>query len=459
MTGFPILVVLVVAIAITIGIVQTKNANKAWAEAARRLRCRYTGSNLGSKRAIYGELNGISVRAFKFFRGAGKSRRSYTGYRADLDGRVPPGLLLKKQGFFSGVSRFFGTQDIEVDDRQFDQSVVVQGQDPSQVRAFLTRSRRIRILSLMNRFDECQIDSNYISVANRGTENDPARLEAFIRRVADAARLLQRDEERTQTFDHALAHRAEARSEAALQSVQAHNEDPAGTDPDALEIEGELLYLGGHYEQAADRFGAVSDAQPENNDAAAWREISRRRAQNGPPPIPRTQPPPIPVATAETPPPETVETEAAAPAPLPPEPEPTQGDEPVAAQPAPGSAEVCRALFLEATSRFEATQLFEARFEGSFAQWSGIVREISEYSYDLVFKSGPGLIAHFELQTFEKHPYGVRAATAAVQLPPDSELKARLEGAIGEPLPFSGYLLKCDPFNGTLFLSAGTLDA
>ena len=420
MTGIFIVIFILFAIgSIAWGIAQGKKANASWGEVAQRLNLHFESGGWTANRQIYGSLHGVPIRGHVFTRGSGKNRTTYTGYNADITIRLPQDFQLHKQSLFSGVAKFFGSQDIEIGDQQFDDSIVIKGADPLEIRAFPTPSRKQRILSLMHQFREFQISQDGIRVANRGLETDAKRLEANLRRMAEVSAHMAGEASTAQKFDQAIEQVQEHRYEEALNTIRESNAANSEPDSDALELEGELHYLKGDYEEAARKFREVGEAQPIHDYADAWSNASEERARRA----------------AESP------SETSAPAP------PLESE----------VASACNAIFLEPSSRFEASRLFESHYEGKTIRWPGVLTRVTEYTYDLVFKTGPGLIAQFELHQLEGHPYALRAVTASVRLPEDSGLQSKLEKRVGDPLFFSGRLVKCDPYSGALFVEDGEI--
>lgn len=407
--GFAVAIVIIAAF-------QSKKTNEAWAAAAAKLGFDFEPGSWTKSREMSGMLDGVPVTAHVFHRGSGKNRRTYTGYRASVGQQLPAGLRLHKQGIFSGFAQFFGAQDIEIGDQEFDGGVVIKGEDPAEIAAFLTPSRKVRILSLMRQFYECMIDQEGVAVANRSVESDGAKIEACLRRVAEVSKHLLAEPGESRGFDQAIEQAREADVTAALETIRQTNEANAEPDSDALEMEAELHYLGGDYAKAAEKFGQASAARPDDSEFAVWNQASVERARETPTP-----------AQAE---PASIESEV---------------------------AQVCNAIFVEPDSRYGATKLFENEYAGKTVRWPGVLKRVTEFSYDLVFKNGPGLIAQFDVHELENDPYSIRSVKASVQLPMDDELRKRLGEAVGEPLFFTGTLLKCDPFTGALFLENGAV--
>ncbi|MFT5470455.1 MAG: hypothetical protein ACI8UO_005583 [Verrucomicrobiales bacterium] len=403
----PLIFIGVIA-AIIINNVKDQTANDAWSDAAKRLGFHYEAGGWKSLRKLSGRVDGVFVMAHVYSRGSGKSRRSYTGYRAQLSRKPPAGMRLEAQGIFSGVAEFFGSQDLEIGSKEFDGAVIIKGSNASRIAEFLTPIRKIRILSLMRQFSICEISADGVFVANRGVESDPANLVAILNRISDISLLLT--------------------------DKKIENETPAtppplpGPPPAPPELEPESEAY--EFEEYA--------GEPEPVVAETPEEIIIEPELAASEPEPSRPPPPIEPAAAVEPEPE-----------LPPEPAPKRSQSEI--------AKVCNAVFLEPSTRYEATRTFDTEFRGQTVRWIGELQTIEHFSYDLVFKNGPGLIGRFKLHEIEGHPYSLSEIKAAVQLPLEDGLEDKLKSALGEPMIFTGQLEKCDPFAGVLFVANGTV--
>ncbi|MEM7012481.1 MAG: hypothetical protein AAF585_13475 [Verrucomicrobiota bacterium] len=386
MAGIFIIFIIIAVVAIIFGSYQNQQTNDTWGNVGAKLKLHLEEGGWGSNRKLSGRLHGVFVMAHVFSRGSGKNKSSYTGYRAALRQQLPAGLMMHKQGIFSGVAKFFGSQDIEIGDPQFDAAVVIKGHNPARIQAFLTKERRMWILSLMQEFRECEIDHEGIYVVSRGVERSGDVLERNLLRVAEASRKLETKEEVV-----------EAKFEPEPKPVAAPKPEPVA-EP-LPEPEPEPIVT----PEPTPKLEPIIEQEPE----------------------PESEP----ISVAE------------------PEPEPELSE----------AAKTCIALFLDPPTRYEATRLFESEYKGQSIRWPGVLRSVDDYSYDIVFKSGPGLIAKFDLHDLEGHPYSITKATLSLQLPMDTELIGKLEGHLDKPLFFSGKLVKCDPFTGALFAEGGAV--
>jgi len=168
---------------------------KAWQDAATQLGMRFTPGSVMHTKSIQGRLYENRVEVDTFKRSSGKSSKTYTRYRIYFPEPLGLGLHLKQQGFMTGVATFFGSQDIEIGDPQFDPEVVVKGNYPERVVEFLTPSRRLRILRLFQNFPGCEIKDQVIEWSKQGNEKQVEPIVGTVRRLSFAATRLRESAE------------------------------------------------------------------------------------------------------------------------------------------------------------------------------------------------------------------------------------------------------------------------
>lgn len=186
--GFVFLVLLIVVVVIGFSINHSKQVNSAWSQAARSLRLLHDPGGFLAGHRITGTIDGHRVMVDTHTRGSGKSSRTYTRYRVSYPRSLELGMNLSKQGFFSGIAKALGAQDIRVGDPGFDALVVVKGANSAEVLRFLTPNRRSRIRDAMARFEELEIDDFGIQTESAGRES---HAHVLIRRVRHLVELAQ----------------------------------------------------------------------------------------------------------------------------------------------------------------------------------------------------------------------------------------------------------------------------
>jgi hypothetical protein len=429
MPGFVLIVLVVLAAAIGFAISNhRKKVGAAWDTAAERLGLVHDAGTLFKGRTLQGAVDDTRVEVDVYTESHGKSSTTYTRYRAYYPEPLGLGLELKPEGFFSGVAKFFGAQDLEVGDGEFDREVVVKGREGESIVAFLTPSRRVSVLRLFQVLPDSLIDDHGVRAQRKGTETDPARLAGTLRRVLNLANLLTASESAV-PLDRAIEARRRGRLDEALQHVR---ELPATAEAPGAEgklLEGQILYAGEQFEEAAEAFAQGSEHAPDDDELGAWAERARELATAAePPPADRPATPLEPVPAADV------------------------AAEVVAV--GPDSRAVCDELFDPAVLSLEANRRFEQGYQGARVRWSGTLREVSRYSFDLVFGNAPGTRAVVELHEVGGGVFA-RTAQAVLQLPP--EAFDALEGRRDQPLAFEGTLVRCDAFLRNLFVEGAAV--
>lgn len=105
----------------------------------------------------------------------------------------------------------------------------------------------------------------------------------------------------------------------------------------------------------------------------------------------------------------------------------------------PGIEEFCATVFAPGVLSFTANQIFKASYEGERIVWTGTLESMTPYTFDFDFRPGRGIKA--VLTILESKAVGSRNVQAVIGLPPDTE---GLDNRIGQPVTFTGTLLKVD---------------
>ena len=187
--GFLLFVILVgftVALGVTVS--RRKEATAAWSRAAIRLGLPFTPPDLLGMPHIRGRYEGARVLVDTFRRSHGKSSTTHTRFQVWFPHHLGLGLELSQEGLFSGVSRFFGAQDITFGDTAFDAETMVKGRDPAQVAGFLTPARRSETRRLLKAFPGATITDERISWSRRGMITNHALIASTVQKLVRAAR-------------------------------------------------------------------------------------------------------------------------------------------------------------------------------------------------------------------------------------------------------------------------------
>lgn len=443
-------------IPILFGVLRSKEVEGAWRDAAARLGWLPPGGGLLTKRHMAGTYHGFRVEVRAVHTGSGAASSTSTVFCA----RIPDlglGLHLTREGFGTQIKKLFGTQDIEVGDRVFDDATVVKGDDPAAVRRFLTGSRRARIHRFVLSHDQAEITDSSVEFATGGTV---ASAEKLVRGVEDvvllASSLVDGDRPADRKLEKVLAERRKGRIGEALAELGFAPLPIAGLGVDMLEpppgplpaevldrvdaetalpvtpaavpadgdtvdapdveervVAGELLYLAGRHEEAKGAFEAARETAPEDGEIGGWIEQCDTKLLGA--------------GSGEA-----------------------ERDEAF-----PDVAEVCAALFAEGSSTFETMRRFEADFEGRTVRWQGTLQRAESFSYDFVLGSEPGTKATVEVGRTEPTMLAGAAVFAVVGLPPGAE--EELRDREGEPIGFEGSLVKADGFMKILYVAGARL--
>lgn len=457
---FFVVFVIVVGIVVPTVIAQSKRANQAWVSAGRTLGLGYHAPRFLAPRRIEGSLPGAYVIVDTVRRGSGKNSKTYTRYRSRYHHSLGLGIRLSREGFFSGVGKLFGAQDIEVGDASFDADVIVKGHSPQRVIEFLTPARRVRIHRALMSYHGLTINDDEISWEKRGVVSNASEIVNTVRRLSQLAWFLSGKREEDKPLERAVAAQREGRLEEALEAVQEIPVLEAVEPLEARVLEGEMLYMAGRREEAARIFERAREEAPEDPEIGTWAEHSRRavaerRPVEAPPPVDASPPeersetpaPPAPgVADVEEvePPP------AAQPTALPPAAEEFKA-------PAGGvgleAAAVCEEVFRSGHTSLDANRVFEERYQGQTVRWSGVLKRVESFSYDYVFGSEAGVKALLEIHDLTADAYGTKQVQAMVRLPPADE--QALRERIGETVVFEGRLQQVDGLMRNVYVTDG----
>jgi hypothetical protein len=400
------------AVAISIGIAQSKKTNEAWASVARKLQLVFQPGQLFSRPRISGIHNGCSVLVTTFSRGSGKNQTTYTRFRVSYPQSLDLGLRLTKQGLLAGIGKMFGSQDIEVGDKGFDDAIVVKGRDPERVKEFLTLSRRMRAARFLTTYQGSCIDDLKVEWERRHVERDAAKVERMIERMTSLANHMMDDRAEDQTVDKAIEARQEGRLDEALELIHTVPDEHDADARDLHVFEGEILLATGQGEAAAEAFTRVHQEEPEDEEAKKMAEYASKLSE--------------PVST------------------------PVEVDG--------GELDVrfvCETLFAPTNMSSETTELFEKNYRDRFVRWTGNLTGVRTFTFDLVFGNDPGTRAVFEIFQVGGQSFSARPVQAVVRFPVDAE--DTLRSKIDSQMTFEGTLKSCDAFMRNLFVGGGKI--
>lgn len=172
---------------VAIAYLDRKMMAEAWKGAASSLGFVYREASLFDHPSMAGRHLGVEVLVDVERRGHGKNRRYYTRYRVYFGKHLGLGLWIGREGFFSGVSKFFGSQDIQLGDSSVDSTLMIKGSEPDRVRAFMTRDRRDGAMMLVRRFPDAEIDDEGMLLLVRGVAKKAGTLTSNVDDLVKAA--------------------------------------------------------------------------------------------------------------------------------------------------------------------------------------------------------------------------------------------------------------------------------
>lgn len=413
LSGFASLMLLAVVVMalifIPLSMLRSAHADEAWTTAAKTMQLHFQEGGLFQSRKISGRSGQFDVVVDTYtVRHGQHGSTTYTRFQVGYPS-LGLSLELKEEGFWSGVGKLLGSQDITTGDPQFDQWMLVKGSRPERVREFLAPARRMRIYRFFRSYTGATIDDHKIGWRCTGVVLESDRLVNTVQAMIRIASHLT-DRESDRVLQRAIEAQEAGRSEETVQLLAEHrkhsNSDSLG--PEEHLLEGEILSMADRAEEAADAFERAQSHAPDDPEIAEW--IQR----------------PAEVPASETPMSE-LDQEA-----------------------------VCRALFESNLSSYRVTQSFERRYAGKTIHWSGILTRGETFSYDLIFGNGPACRAVVQIYELSETGYTGQTVKAIVHLPAD--LFDQLRRREGETISFTGEMAKVDPLMRNLFIRAGALE-
>ena len=126
-----------------------KKTVAAWRQAAEELGINFNTPACAVSFLMEGNVAGYQVKVHTYTQRSGENSQTYTAFRVSFPGSLDLGLKLSGElKFFSGVAKFFGSQDITTGDLSFDETFVIKGLDAEAVNDFLNDDRRQQLAEL-----------------------------------------------------------------------------------------------------------------------------------------------------------------------------------------------------------------------------------------------------------------------------------------------------------------------
>jgi len=157
----------------------------AWSQAAGQLGMTFTPATTFKTGIIAGTSHGFNVKIDTFSRSSGNnSSTTYTRYVVS-GGGIPNSLGVKGQGFFSGLRRAFGGQDIEVGDPAFDSAAIVTGPESLALAVLDDRTRGL-LSGILNSLG-MRVSEGKVYLERTGVQRDPSQIIAIIQSMLRVA--------------------------------------------------------------------------------------------------------------------------------------------------------------------------------------------------------------------------------------------------------------------------------
>ncbi|MFC1849828.1 hypothetical protein ACFL27_06430 [candidate division CSSED10-310 bacterium] len=176
--GWIIIVVGIIAISIW----YRHRSTKKWKSLALELGLQFQQATFLHRPEIRGQFRNHQVHIYTYSTG-GRSNQTYTVVRLFLNHPVNLGLQVYKEGFFSKIGKAVGSQDIQLNDPQFDEAMMVKGNEERAVKNYLTPSLRTELLRLLQQEKQIQFDDLGIQLRIRGMVADIARLKESLQNM------------------------------------------------------------------------------------------------------------------------------------------------------------------------------------------------------------------------------------------------------------------------------------
>lgn len=170
-----------------------KRNNERWLGASQRLKLQFEPATGFGRPRMWGTYRGHPVTLDVRVYGSGKSQKTYTRAEVNLSSDLPRGLAVSNEHFFSGVGKFFGSQDIQVGNPALDDAFVIKGDNEHEVRALFASAGLLHPLQMLCN-QRGGVSGNAAWVEIFGFIHDTNKMALMLDQVVDAA----------QAFDKAL---------------------------------------------------------------------------------------------------------------------------------------------------------------------------------------------------------------------------------------------------------------
>lgn len=118
----------------------------------------------------------------------GKSSTKYTKFEAKFSQPFDLGLKIYTEGSFRKFTKFFGAQDIQILDEEFDKTFIVKGIGDNEMRYALTPERRAALLNAHQLLPGFKVGDDNVNYTKMGVIRKTEKLVSNMRVLIDLAR-------------------------------------------------------------------------------------------------------------------------------------------------------------------------------------------------------------------------------------------------------------------------------
>jgi hypothetical protein len=135
---------------------------------------------------VHGELDGFPVEIDVYFVKTRRGHDRYTRYRVFYE-NLGLGLRLRRQkGWTKAIASLTGA-DLDVGDAEFDRAVLVRGDDDA-VRSFLTPTRRVAFLFLLQDYPDVVAEDDVVRWMVKGVKEDGQAVAGHLQNLVEGTR-------------------------------------------------------------------------------------------------------------------------------------------------------------------------------------------------------------------------------------------------------------------------------
>lgn len=181
---------LIVFVLIKMSLNNSRKVRESWAAAAHQLGADFVPGSWSKPGLIHGTFRNYRIEVTTITRGSGKNQKTYTRVKTFTNPHLALGIRVYREGFFSGVGKVLGFQDIQVGDKGFDDRFIIKGRDEEAVLRLLHSELRHRL----SQYDAAvggkglELADDALNWESRGVIKDTERLVWLVKCQTDLVR-------------------------------------------------------------------------------------------------------------------------------------------------------------------------------------------------------------------------------------------------------------------------------